>query len=487
MKGKIFKRVASAMLGLMFMFTAFEMKGFAVDEVDVDQTTATIILTNFHNDGIAAGDKCYFDVHAKLDAKAEANKGKNIKITDWAFHTKVTEADIDDTKAENAYFTRAFGVAGVDGQVKVDGSNHTVGYIYNTTNSPLGAQEMIIQEGKEVNLGTMQLILKQKKNDKDELTFAPNADITVEIKNSKTNKTATEATNVDGTTKNVKFTLCAHADVAKITYTDINAKTHTMNCGTCNTQVVQDHVFDQGNEQTVAPDATKLGGKWRKCKCGLEGYSNLARLAGTTPLFMPNGKTNISAYEALNQIAVDIEGHKVIVQDGLNKFNGKKLVLTATEATADSAVRKALASKISANGKIFTFTLTADGEAVKADDIKEGGIRVLYQLPAGIAYNEYVQLLKDAGVTGDFGAEAEKINNIDYVAVWTKTAVGPYVLPNGAAAAAGTNGANKTTTTSTSGKSAKTGDAAGMVCLAASGLLVVAGLYMELMKKKKNA
>ncbi len=272
---------------------------------------------------------------------------------------------------------------------------------------------------------------------------------------------------------------CAHATDDKVTYTDINAETHTLVCEECDTQVVQKHEA-KGSEKIAEADANKLGGEWQKCKCGLEIYKNLTRQAGTTPRFMPNGTTAISGYQGLNFVVVDINGYKVMVQDALNEFGGKKMTLTATEAAADSAVRKNIESKISKDGKVYTFALTANGTAVKSEDIKDS-IRVLYQLPGGIAFGEYVNLLKDAGVTGDFAPEVEKVNDKEYVVVCTKT-VGPYVLPNGV-----TTTAENKSTTSTSGKSAKTGDATGMVCLAASGLMIVAGLYMELMKKKKNA
>ncbi len=479
MKGKILKRVASAMLGLMVAFAAIEVNTAFAEDVLASGTTATITLTNFHNDGRAAGDKCYFDVYINFVPTKEEDKGKTVKITEIAFNVEFAGSDkIDCNDLTKTAFTRVY-QTDFDGGVVVNNSNHTIGYAYRkvpTTTS----ESMDFIAGQNTFLGTM--TATEKADPGDTYDFLVNgSSATGNVANVAAKDAKGNASAATKATITMKF--CKH-DNKDATYTDKNAKTHTLNCPDCNQAIVQDHNFTVGNEQTAQADANKLGGKWSKCKCGLLGYTNLNRLDGAAAYLMPDGKTYISAYEALNQIAVDIEGYKVIIQDGLNKFNGKKLVLTATEAPADSAVRKALASKISANGKIFTFTLTADGEAVKADDIKEGGIRVLYQLPAGSAYDEYVQLLKDAGVTGDFGAKAEKVNDKEYVAVWSKT-VGPYVLPNGAAPAE--EEAKKTTTTSTSGKSAKTGDAAGMVCLAASGLLVVASLYMELMKKKKNA
>lgn len=475
MKGKIFKRLASAMLGLMFAVTAVEMKGFAAEELAADEATATISLTNFSNDGVKAGDKMRFDVFVKLDAKEEEDKGKGkiIKITDWEFNF-AAPVEVDYTAPSQIYFTRAIGV-GVEGFVTVDNNNEKVGYVYQTTNTPLGAQEMIFPEGTAVKLGTMQLLLEQDKNNGDKLKFADNENVVATFGNSKTGKEA-DIANV----KDIEFTLCAHATADKVTYTDINAETHTLVCGDCDAHVVQKHE-GTGNEKSATADADKLGGSWQKCKCGLEIYKNLTRQAGTTPRFMPNGTTAISGYQGLNFVVVDINGYKVMVQDALNEFSGKKMTLTATEAAADSAVRKNIESKISKDGKVYTFALTADGTAVKSEDIKDS-IRVLYQLPEGVAFGDYVNLLKAAGVTGDFAPEVEKVNDKEYVVVCTKT-VGPYVLPNGVT----TTTAENKSTTSTSGKSAKTGDATGMVCLAASGLMIVAGLYMELMKKKKNA
>lgn len=477
MKGKILKRVASAMLGLMVAFAAIGVNTAFAEDFAIGSVTATPRLTNFHNDGIVKGDKCYFDVYINFVPDKPEDKGKTVKVTELAFNILTDKAKIDCKNEGATAFTRAYQTDFV-GNVVVSDDNATIGYKY-YKNPSTTSETMDFIAGQDTFLGTMTAtLLAAPTENKCEFKFDNSGSGKLVIKNGVTES------------KYGTFTLtaqfCAHNN-KDATYTNINAKTHTLNCPDCNQAIVQDHNFTVGNEQTAQADANKLGGKWSKCKCGLLGYTNLNRLDGAAAYLMPDGKTYISAYEALNQIAVDIEGYKVIIQDGLNKFDGKKLVLTATEAPADSAIRKNLAAKMSANGKVYLLALTVDGTAVKADDIKEGGIRVLYQLPAGSAYDEYVQLLKDAGVTGDFGAKAEKVNDKEYVAVWSKT-VGPYVLPNGAAPAENKKEEEKkSTTTSTSGKSAKTGDAAGMVCLAASGLLVVAGLYMELMKKKKNA
>lgn len=475
MKGKIFKRVASAMLGLMVAFAAIGVNTAFAEDVAISTVTATPRLTNFHNDGVAKGDKCYFDVYINFVPDKLEDKGKTVKVTELAFNILTDNSKIDCEHEGATAFTRAYQTDFV-GTVVVNNSNYTIGYKY-YKNPDTKSDTMDFIAGQDTFLGTMTATL---------LAAPAQNKCTFTINNSGQGKLIIK--NADTDSKYGTFVLnaefCKH-DNKDATYTDINAKTHTLNCPDCKQAIVQDHVFDQGNEQTAQADANKLGGKGRKCRCGLWGWENRTRLDGAAAYLMPDGKTWISAYEALNQIAVDIDGYKVIVQDALNKFKDKKLVLTATEAPADSAIRKNLAAKMSANGKVYLFTLTADGKAVKADDIKEGGIRVLYQLPEGSVYDEYVQLEKDAGVTGDFGAKVEEINDKKYVAVWTKTAVGPYVLPNGAAPAEKKE--EKKSTTSKSGKSAKTGDAAGMVCLAASGLLVVAGLYMELMKKKKNA
>lgn len=467
MKGKILKRLASAMLGLMFAVTAVEMKGFAAEEVAINTTAAKISLANFHNEGVKEGDKCYFDVFINFVPNNEADKGKTVKVTELAFNVEFDGNDkIDCQHLDKTAFTRAY-QTDFNGQVVV---NNTIGYSY-VKNAAVGSSEaMEFTAGQNVKLGTMTATLLAAP-DNNKYNFKINGTKTV-VKNGVTNSTA-------AVEETIEMVFCAHATDDKVTYTDINAETHTLVCEECDTQVVQKHEA-KGSEKIAEADANKLGGEWQKCKCGLEIYKNLTRQAGTTPRFMPNGTTAISGYQGLNFVVVDINGYKVMVQDALNEFGGKKMTLTATEAAADSAVRKNIESKISKDGKVYTFALTANGTAVKSEDIKDS-IRVLYQLPGGIAFGEYVNLLKDAGVTGDFAPEVEKVNDKEYVVVCTKT-VGPYVLPNGV-----TTTAENKSTTSTSGKSAKTGDATGMVCLAASGLMIVAGLYMELMKKKKNA
>ncbi len=471
MKGKILKRLASAMLGLMFAVTAVEMKGFAAEEVAINTTAAKISLANFHNEGVKEGDKCYFDVFINFVPNNEADKGKTVKVTELAFNVEFDGNDkIDCQHLDKTAFTRAY-QTDFNGQVVVNNTNKTIGYSY-VKNAAVGSSEaMEFTAGQNVKLGTMTATLLAAP-DNNKYNFKINGTKTV-VKNGVTNSTA-------AVEETIEMVFCAHATDDKVTYTDINAETHTLVCEECDTQVVQKHVAE-GATKIAEADANKLGGEWQKCKCGLEIYKNLTRQAGTTPRFMPNGTTAISGYQGLNFVVVDINGYKVMVQDALNEFSGKKMTLTATEAAADSAVRKNIESKISKDGKVYTFALTADGTAVKSEDIKDS-IRVLYQLPEGVAFGDYVNLLKDAGVTGDFAPEVEKVNDKEYVVVCTKT-VGPYVLPNGVT----TTTAENKSTTSTSGKSAKTGDATGMVCLAASGLMIVAGLYMELMKKKKNA
>lgn len=470
MKGKIFKRVASAMLGLMVAFAAIGVNTAFAEDVAIGAVTATPRLTNFHNDGIAAGDKCYFDVYINFVPINEEDKGKTVKVTELAFNILTDKTKIDCKDLTKTAFTRAY-QTDFDGSVVVNETNQTIGYAYRK--NPTTSETMDFIVGQDTFLGTMTATLLDAPTD-NKCTFA--------IDNDTAGKLVIK--NVGTESKYGKFTLtaqfCAH-DNKDATYTGINAKTHTLNCPDCNQAIVQNHDFTVGNEQTAQADANKLGGTWRKCKCGLEGYENLVRLAGTTPLFMPNGTTNISAYQGLNQVVIDIEGYKVIVQDPLNELGRKEMVLKATEAPADSAILKNLESLISKDGKAYIFSVaTKDGSDIKLND----GLRTLYQIPAGVESDKFVEILKKGGVTGDFAEKTEKINDKEYVVVWSKT-VGPYVLPNGAAPAE--EEAKKTTTTSTSGKSAKTGDAAGMVCLAASGLLVVAGLYMELMKKKKNA
>lgn len=470
MKGKILKRLASAMLGLMFAVTAVEMKGFAAEEVAINTTAAKISLANFHNEGVKEGDKCYFDVFINFVPNNDEDKGKTVKVTELVFNVEFDGNDkIDCRNLDKTEFTRAY-QTDFNGQVVVNNTNKTIGYSY-VKNAAVGSSEaMEFTAGQNVKLGTMTATLLAAP-DNNKYNFKINGTKTV-VKNGVTNGTA-------AVEETIEMVFCAHATDDKVTYTDINAETHTLVCEECDTQVVQKHEAE-GSVKIAEADANKLGGEWQKCKCGLEIYKNLTRQAGTTPRFMPNGTTAISGYQGLNFVVVDINGYKVMVQDALNEFGGKKMTLTATEAAADSAVRKNIESKISKDGKVYTFALTANGTAVKSEDIKDS-IRVLYQLPGGIAFGEYVNLLKDAGVTGDFAPEVEKVNDKEYVVVCTKT-VGPYVLPNGV-----TTTAENKSTTSTSGKSAKTGDATGMVCLAASGLMIVAGLYMELVKKKKNA
>lgn len=472
MKGKIFKRLASAMLGLMFMFTAVEMKGFAAEEVAINNTKATISLANFHNDGVKKDDKCYFDVYINFVPNNNADKGKIVKVTELAFNVEFDGNDkIDCNDLNKTAFARAY-QTDFAGNVVVNNTNKTIGYVYRK-DAGVTSEAMEFIAGQNVKLGTMTATLKA--NLSGAYNFKINGASNIVAKNG-------TAEAPQATASTVPMNFCAHETEGKVIYTDINAETHTLVCGDCDAHVVQKHE-GTGNEKSATADANKLGGSWQKCKCGLEIYKNLTRQAGTTPRFMPNGTTAISGYQGLNFVAVDINGHNVMVQDALNEFSGKKMTLTATEAAADSAVRKNIESKISKDGKVYTFALTVDGTAMKSEDIKDS-IRVLYQLPEGVAFGDYVNLLKAAGVTGDFATEAEKVNDKEYVVVCTK-AVGPYVLPNGATPAEKKE--EKKATTSASGKSAKTGDTTGIVCLVASGLMIAAGLYMELMKKKKNA
>lgn len=473
MKGKILKRVASAMLGLMVAFAAIEVNTAFAEDVLASGTTATITLTNFHNDGRAAGDKCYFDVYINFVPTKEEDKGKTVKITELAFNVEFAGSDkIDCNDLTKTAFTRVY-QTDFDGGVVVNNTNHTIGYAYRkvpTTTS----ESMDFIAGQNTFLGTM--TATEKADPGDTYDFLVNgSSATGNVANVAAKDAKGNASAATKATITMKF--CKH-DNKDATYTDINAKTHTLNCPDCKQAIVQNHKFDQGNEQAAQADANKLGGKGRKCRCGLWGWEDLKRLDGAAAYLMPDGKTWISAYEGLNQAILDIEGYKVIVQDALNELGGKEMLLTATEAPADSALRKNLESVISKDGKAYFIELKMkDGSAIKLND----GVRSLYQIPDGVEFDKFSDILKKAGVSGVFSAKAEKINDKEYVAVWSKT-VGPYVLPNGAAPVE-----KKKEDPKKKGTQTKTGDAAGMVCLAASGLLVVAGLYMELMKKKKNA
>lgn len=470
MKGKIFKRLASAMLGLMFAVTAVEMKGFAADEVAVKDTTATVTFANVENDDIADDAKLSFKIFVKFTKTTDANAAGTVKVKNF----KVTFEDVAEVfkHDDGAYSFSRIIPANVDGTAAYNAKKFTY--------------EFSLPEAQVFNLGETVGLLKFNGQ------IAANKGDTVKggfrIKN---NKDGTEFALDAG-----KATIAADAEITlkgcdhdydyenPIKVTDTQ---HTVKCKNCSHEKTENHTLVGANQ--IEATAEHLGGTAQTCDvCKQKIYSNLSKLASSAPTLMPDGKTTISSYQALNFVVVDINGYKVMVQDALNLFSGKKLALTATEAS--DTVFKQVSTKISPkygnNGlKVYTLELKADETAVKADDLKKG-VRVLYQIPDGFTGEEYTDILKLAGVTGDFESAVEKINDIQYVAVWTTSASGPYVVLNKAGATGATDANNKATT-STSGKSAKTGDATGMVCLATSGMMIAAGLYMELMKKKKNA
>lgn len=475
MKGKILKRLASAMLGLMFAVTAVEMKGFAADEVAANQTMATVTFANVDNDEIEDGKDISFHVFVKFTKTTGTNATGTVKINKF----KVTFEDVNEvfknaTAGTDYKFERIIS-ANVDGTAGYNGKKFTYEF------SVPEAQAQVFNLGETVDLLKFTGKIDANKADTVKAGF--------EVK---TNTAGTEfaldsvkAINAGAANASTTLRACEHEydneNPIKVTDTQ-----HTAKCKKCGKEKTENHTL--ANPTQIAATAEHLGGTAKTCSvCKKVIYSDLSKLAGTTPRFMPNGTTAISGYQGLNFVVVDINGYKVMVQDALNLFSGKKLVLTATDAsdTVFKQVSTKISPKYGSNGlKVYTLELKADETAVKADELKKG-IRVLYQIPDGFTGEEYTDILKLAGVTGDFESAVEKINDIQYVAVWMTSASGPYVVLSKAGTA--TTTAENKSTTSTSGKSAKTGDATGMVCLAASGLMIVAGLYMELMKKKKNA
>lgn len=281
MKGKILKRLASAMLGLMFAVTAVEMKGFAAEEVAINTTAAKISLANFHNEGVKEGDKCYFDVFINFVPNNDEDKGKTVKVTELVFNVEFDGNDkIDCRNLDKTAFTRAY-QTDFNGQVVVNNTNKTIGYSY-VKNAAVGSSEaMEFTAGQNVKLGTMTATLLAAP-DNNKYNFKINGTKTV-VKNGVTNGTA-------AVEETIEMVFCAHATDDKVTYTDINAETHTLVCEECDTQVVQKHEAE-GSVKIAEADANKLGGEWQKCKCGLEIYKNLTRQAGTTPRFMPDRKS----------------------------------------------------------------------------------------------------------------------------------------------------------------------------------------------------
>ncbi len=477
MKGKIFKRLASAMLGLMVAFAAIGVNtAFAGGDVNIDDTKLELNAYNFIDTGIAKDDRVSFSLAMTIKPKNAADNGKTVSVDG----VKLCFTEKSNLFTADGTFVPTFLSSGDLGRCVAQCNTNATGYkseallIFCDENGTPVSRVLTI--GKTYYLGDYWTKWYAQVNDKEKVEISFPSDLNVIQMGSDDS---------DEMDNDAEFTFyaCDHSD--KPIYTPIDENRHRKVCSRpgCNFAVEDSHNFS--GAQVIAATDDTLGSQYTICSdCFYINHTKVNRKAGTTPKYMSDGKggkMNISAYSGLNKASVK----GVIVQDPLGELGGQKMVLKATEATADSPVRKNIASKISADDMVCTFTIEVNDKIVKSDDIKDS-LRILYPVPAGMAPSVFAQFLEDIGVTGEFDPQSEKINDIEYIAVWSKT-VGPYVLPNGAAAAAGTNGANKTTTTSTSGKSAKTGDAAGMVCLAASGLLVVAGLYMELMKKKKNA
>lgn len=476
MKGKILKRVASAMLGLMFMFTAFEMKGVALDEVAANQTTATVTFSNVDNDEIADGKNLSFHIFVKFVKTADSTATGTTKINKF----KVTFADTAQVfkTDKGTYSFKRIIPANIDGASSENEHKFTYEFALPAD------QAITFNLGETVDLleFTGQIATFKDQTVKDGFNITSDTNGTAfEFESTKAGNETDAPTTLKG---------CEHAYDAekpvKVTETD-----HTLKCKLCGHEKTEAHTLT--TTSTTQPTAEHLGGVASTCSaCKTVVYKDLVKLANTAPGFMPNGTTAISSYQGLNQVVVDINGKKVIIQDALNILGGKKLALTATEV--NDTVFKQISTKVSPKYghndlKAYTLELKADDKAVKAEELKKG-IRMLYQIPDGFTGEEYTDILKLVGVTGDFDPTVEKINDAQYVAVWTTSASGPYVLLSKAGAATDNQAKKeeeKKSTTSKSGKSVKTGDAAGMVCLVASGLLVVAGLYMELMKKKKNA
>ncbi len=81
MKGKIFKRVASAMLGLMVAFAAIGVNtAFAEGDPTIADTKPKIIVTNYQNDGAEAESLVHCDVILVLTADNDKFNGKEVEF-----------------------------------------------------------------------------------------------------------------------------------------------------------------------------------------------------------------------------------------------------------------------------------------------------------------------------------------------------------------------------------------------------------------------
>lgn len=477
MKGKILKRVASAMLGLMVAFAAIGVNtGFAVGEVDIKDTKLEINVYDFNDDGIAQNDWVRFSMDMTIKPVNAADNGKTVFVDMIAF--EFTEAN-NLFKADGVFKPQFMGFDEIGRYIagsSTGSSSHESAFGIGLSGDNSGNQvKKAFTVGQTYKLGIVGTQWYQAVSDKDKVEIKFKKDkVKIMCGND-------ESADMDN---DAKFTehACDHSD--KQNFTPVDENDHKKACprAGCSYSIIEPHNFS--GAQVIAATDDTLGSQYTICSdCLYAKHAKVNRKAGTTPRYLTDGKggkMNISACTDVRKVSVNIKGYNVIVQDALKEFDGKKLELIATEAPVDSPVRKNIASKISADGIVCTLALNADGAAVKSGDIKDS-LRVLYEVPEGTDPSNYAQLLKDVGVKGEFDPQPEKINDKDYIVVWSKT-VGPYVLPNGAAPAE-----KKKEDPKKKGTQTKTGDAAGMVCLAASGLLVVAGLYMELMKKKKNA
>lgn len=475
MKRKIFKRVASAMLGLMVAVAAIEVNpAFAVGEVDIDKTKLEINVYNFYNDDITANSPVHFAVDMTIRPVNAADNGKTVFLDSIGLALK----EENNLFEAGGVYLPQFVSAGEIGQyvvmTKTDPNTYESSFAIGLSGDNSGRMvKKAFTVGQTYKLGVFGTVWHAAVTDKRQVK------IKVAKKDFKIGESQSgdESADMDNDAE-FTFNACDHSD--KQNFTPVDENDHKKACprAGCSYSIIEPHNFS--GAQVIAATDDTLGSQYTICSdCLYAKHAKVNRKAGTTPRYLTDGKggkMNISACTDVRKVSANFKGYNVIVQDALKEFDGKKMELIATEVPVDSPVRKNIASKISADGIVCTLALNADGAAVKSGDIKDS-LRVLYEVPEGTDPSNYAQLLKDVGVKGEFDPQPEKINDKDYIVVWSKT-VGPYVLPNGAS---GAKDPKK------KGTQTKTGDAAGMVCLAASGLLVVAGLYMELMKKKKNA
>ncbi len=243
---------------------------------------------------------------------------------------------------------------------------------------------------------------------------------------------------------------------------------HLMNCSACNSSPIKVKHAYSGNTRTVQGTADIVAGTYGKCICGKTSYKDIV-VKGTethTPEGNPIlGNTNLNSVEKEYFDSKGARCGSTIAYDVTNFYKGGKLDINtgSPDTVNDFYVWK-------------NSVITVDGKNAAAPGKKIIFVARETDLPV----DKFVELYKKFGGQGSVIPREFKYNGKRYICAW-ESGINPYFVPTSVAAEKKKEDPKK------KGTQTKTGDAAGMVCLAASGLLVVAGLYMELMKKKKNA